>query len=259
MTACLQLFNYGAIREIQLARPPVNALDTALLRELIAAIEQAHADDVQGLIISGNDGLLTAGMDVPHLMSHGDDRTRLLESWQAFFGAVRAIGTSRMPVVMAIGGHCPAGGCVLSLAADCRIMARSVDHTRPYRIGLNEVAVGLVAPEGIQRLMRRCVGIHRAGLLLTGGEMISAERALELGLVDELVDVEDVRARALVWLEGQLRLPRAPMLATRAIARADVVEALSPEHIQIERFVEAWYSADAQAALNGLMAKLGKR
>ena len=259
MTTCLQLSNLGPIREIQLARPPVNALDTTLCRELIAAIEHAHADDVQGIVISGNDGLLTAGMDVPHLMSHGDDRQKLLESWQAFFGAVRAIGNSRIPVVMAIGGHCPAGGCVLSLAADYRIMARSVDHTRPYRIGLNEVAVGLVAPEGIQRLMRRCVGVHRAGQLLIGGELVTAERALELGMVDELVEGEDVRARAIAWLEGQLRLPRAPMLATRAIARADLIEALTAEHIQIERFVDAWYGADAQAALNALMAKLGKR
>jgi enoyl-CoA hydratase/carnithine racemase len=258
MTTCLQLSNLGPIREIQLARPPVNALDTTLCRALIAAIEQAHADDVQGIVISGNDGLLTAGMDVPHLMSHGDDRASLLESWQAFFGAVRAIGNSRIPVVMAIGGHCPAGGCVLSLAADYRIMARSIDATRPWRIGLNEVAVGLVAPEGIQRLMRRCVGVHRAGQLLIGGEMVSAERALELGLVDELVDGMDVRARAIIWLEGQLRLPRAPMLATRAIARADLHEALSAEHIQLDRFVDAWYSDDAQAALTALMARLGK-
>lgn len=259
MTAPLELSNLGPIREIRLARPPVNALDTALCRALIAAIEQAQADDVQGIVISGNDGLLTAGMDVPHLMSHGDDRASLQESWQAFFGAVRAIGHSRIPVVMAIGGHCPAGGCVLALAADCRIMARSIDASRPWRIGLNEVAVGLVAPEGIQRLMRRCVGSHRAGQLLIGGEMVSAERALEIGLVDELVDGGDVRARAIVWLETQLRLPRAPMLATRAIARADLIEALAPEHIQIERFLDAWYGADAQAALNALMARLGKR
>ena len=259
MTACLQLSNHGAIREIRLSRPPVNALDTPLCRELITAIEQAHADHVQGIVISGNDGLLTAGMDVPHLMSHGDDREKLLESWQAFFGAVRAIGNSRIPVVMAIGGHCPAGGCVLSLAADYRIMARSVDPARPYRIGLNEVAVGLVAPEGIQRLLRRCVGVHRAGQLLIGGEMVSGERALELGMVDELVEGDDVQPRALAWLEGLLRLPREPMLATRTLARADIIDALSPEQIQIERFVDAWYGPDAQAALNALMARLGKR
>lgn len=258
MTTSLALFNHGTIRQIQLTRPPVNALDTELCRGLIAAIEQAHADDVQGIVLSGAAGIFSAGMDVPHLIAHGDDRARLLESWQAFFGAVRAIGHSRIPVVVAISGHCPAGGCVLSLAADYRIMAASGDAERPYRIGLNEVAVGLVAPEGIQRLLRRLVGVHRAGQMLISGEMASAERAHALGMVDELVPLEQVDAQAIAWMQQLLRLPRSPMLATRAIARADLHEALAAEHIQLERFIDAWYGADAQAALSALMAKLGK-
>ena len=125
MTAPLALFNHGPIRQIRLARPPVNALDTELCRALIGAIEQAHSDGVQGIVLSGGEGIFSAGMDVPELMAHGDDRAGLLQSWQAFFGAVRAIGHSRIPVAVAIGGHCPAGGCVLSLAADYRIMAAS--------------------------------------------------------------------------------------------------------------------------------------
>ena len=125
MTAPLELFNHGPITEIRLARPPVNALDTELCRALIAAIDQAHADDAQGLLLSGGERIFSAGMDVPHLVGHGDDRAALMDSWQAFFGVVRALGNSRMPVVVAIGGHCPAGGCVLSLACDYRVMARS--------------------------------------------------------------------------------------------------------------------------------------
>lgn len=258
MTATLTLHNHGNIRQIQLTRPPVNALDTSLCRALIHAIEQAQAEEVQGLVISGSRGIFSAGLDVPHLLAHGDDRHALLESWQAFFGAARAIGHSRIPVVMAIAGHCPAGGCVLSLAADYRVMAASEAADKPWQIGLNEVAVGLVAPEGIQRLLRRLVGVHRAGQLLIGGEMVSAERALVLGMVDELAPADQVDRRAIAWLQQLLRLPRAPMLATRAIARDDLHQALAAEHIQLERFVDAWYSADAQSALNGLMARLGK-
>lgn len=258
MTTPITVINHGTIREIQLARPPVNALDTALCRALIAAIEQAHADDVQGILLSGGDRILSAGMDVPALLGYGEDRMRVLETWQAFFGAVRAIGYSRIPLAVAIIGHCPAGGCVLSLAADYRVMSRSPDPAQPLRIGLNEVAVGLVAPEGIQRLLRRCVGVHRAGTLLTAGQLVSAEQALATGMVDELVDADQVRARALAWLQGLAALPRAPMLATRAIARADIHEALQHEHIELERFVLAWYSADAQAALAALRARLGK-
>ncbi len=85
---------------------------------------------------------------------------------------------------------------MLALCCDYRIMARSVDPARPYAIGLNEVQVGLAAPEGIQRLLRRVVGAHRAERLLVAGEMVPAEQAVQIGLVDELVDGElVVRAR----------------------------------------------------------------
>lgn len=260
MTTLIEVINHGPIRELRLARPPVNALDTELCRALIAALNLAMADDVQGVVLSGSERIFTGGMDVPHLLGHGNDRHKLLDSWQAFFGAARVIAESRIPVVAALTGHSPAGGCVLALCCDYRVMARSVDPAKPYVIGLNEVQVGLVAPEGIQRLLRRVVGAHRAGVLLAGGELVSAERALEIGLVDELADdAAQVVARAIGWLQTQLALPHQPMLQTRAIARADLHEAMQAEHIQLERFVEAWYSADAQAALQALVARLGKR
>lgn len=258
MTTLVEVINHGAIRELRLARPPVNALDTELCRALIAAINQAIGDDVHGIILSGSERIFSAGMDVPHLLSHGQDRHKLMDSWQAFFGAVRTIADSRVPVVAALTGHAPAGGCVLALCCDYRIMARSVDPARPYTIGLNEVQVGLVAPEGIQRLMRRAVGVHRATDLLVAGRLLSAERALEIGLVDEVADGPEVVVRALQWLQELLRMPRQPMLLTRAIARADLHEALQPEHIQLERFVEGWFSADAQNALQALITRIGK-
>ena len=258
MTVLIETADTGRIRCIRLARPPVNALNPELCRALIAALEQALADDVHGIVIAGNPKIFSAGLDVPYLVSLGDDERALLEAWQAFFGAARMLAKSRVPVVAALTGHSPAGGCVLALCCDYRVMARSVDPAKPFAIGLNETQVGLVVPEGIQRLMRRVVGAHRAERLLVAGEMVSAERALEIGLVDELVDGDQVEARAVAWLDALLRLPRQPMLQTRAIAREDVVDALSPEAIDLEAFVERWWEPDTQAALKALMAKLGK-
>jgi len=254
----IDLLDHGDIREIRLARPPANALDTALCRELIAAINQAQADDVHAIVLSGAPHIFSGGMDVPYLLSHGADRGKLLDSWQAFFGAAKTLAETRIPVVAALTGHSPAGGCVLALCCDYRIMARSVDPARPYAIGLNEVQVGLAAPEGIQRLLRRVVGAHRAERLLVAGEMVPAEQAVQIGLVDELVDGELVVARAIAWLQELLRLPRQPMLHTRDVARADLREALAPELIRLDRFIEAWYAEDAQAALQALAARLRK-
>ncbi|MCD9087496.1 enoyl-CoA hydratase/isomerase family protein [Stenotrophomonas sp. SY1] len=259
MTTLIEVINHGPIRELRLARPPVNALDTELCRALITALNQAMTDDVHGIVLSGSERIFTGGMDVPYLLRHGQDKHKLLDSWQAFFGAARTLAESRIPVVAALTGHSPAGGCVLALCCDYRVMARSVDPAKPYVIGLNEVQVGLVAPEGIQRLMRRVVGTHRAAVLLAGGQLVTAERALDIGLVDELADgATQVVEHAVAWMQAQLKLPRQPMLQTRAIARADLHEAMQPEHIQLDRFVESWFSPDAQAALQALVARLGK-
>jgi enoyl-CoA hydratase/carnithine racemase len=258
MTALVDTIEHGPIREIRLTRPPVNALNTDLCRALIAALNAAVADGVRGIVLSGGEKVFSAGLDVPHLLSHGDDRDALMDSWHAFFGVARTLAESRVPVVAALTGHAPAGGCVMALCCDYRIMARSADPARPFALGLNETQVGLVAPEGIQQLLRRVVGIYRAERLLVAGELVPAERALEIGLVDELVAQQDVVLRAIAWLRQLLTLPHHPMLQTRAIARADLIAALDADNIQLERFIEGWYSPDTQQALKALVAKLGK-
>ena len=258
MTALIETRDFGPIRCLRLARPPVNALNPELCRALISALEQAFRDGAQGIVLAGNNKIFSAGLDVPYLISLGDDHGALLEAWQSFFGAARLIANSRVPVVAAITGHSPAGGCVLALCCDYRVMSRSVDPARPFAIGLNETQVGLVVPEGVQRLMRRVVGHNQAERLLVAGEMVSAERAEQLGLVNELVDLDDVVPRAVSWLEALLKLPQRPMLQTRAIAREDVVDAMSTDSIDLDAFVDAWWEPDTQTALKALVAKLGK-
>lgn len=258
MSALIETRDIGTIRCLQLSRPPVNALDPDLCRALIAAIEEAGKDGVGGLVLTGSPKIFSGGLDVPYLLSLGDDRRAVLECWQAFFGAARLLAASRVPVVAALTGHAPAGGCVLALCCDYRVMARSLDPAKPFVVGLNETQVGLVVPEGIQRLMRRVVGDHRAERLLVAGDMVTAERALEIGLVDELADLEDVVPRAVAWLQALLALPQTPLLQTRALARQAVVEALSPDIVQLERFVDRWWEPDTQTALRALVAKLKK-
>lgn len=248
----------GGIVELRLSRPPVNALDPALCAALRSGLADAEARGAKGVVLSGAPRVFSAGLDVPHLLSLGDDRAALTAAWTAFFDAARALGTSTVPVVAAITGHAPAGGCVLALCCDYRVMARSDDPARPFRIGLNETQVGLVAPAGIQQLMERAVGPHRASVLLATGELVDADRALAIGLVDELAAEVDVVPRAVAWLQSLLQLPRQPVLATRAIARAGLVNALAPQNIQLDRFIDAWTEADTQAGLKALVARLGK-
>lgn len=248
---------HGAVIELRLARAPVNALSPAMCDAIRRGLEDAIAAGAQGVVLAGGPKVFCAGLDVPHLLALGHDRAALLAAWTAFFETARAFATCPVPVVAAMAGHAPAGGCVLALCCDYRVMASGA-----YRIGLNETQVGLVAPEGIQRLLRRVVGSHRAERLLVSGDLIDAATALGFGLVDELIDVSvepaAVTQRAVAWLDTLLTLPREAMLQTRAIARADLVEALEPRHIELERFIDAWQSPGTQAALHALVARLGK-
>ena len=157
------------MHEIRLARPPVNALNPDLLQALRAGIEAAPGNGARGIVLSGGPGVFSGGMDVPHLMDL--DAADLRKAWDDFFAACIALAKCPVPVVAAIGGHAPAGGCVLALCCDYRVMARSPDPSRPFRIGLNEVQVGLAVPEGIQILLRRLVGLRRAERLLVSGAM----------------------------------------------------------------------------------------
>lgn len=252
MATLIETADHGDIRELRLARAPVNALNPELCAELAAAIARAVGDGVGGLLLSGGPTVFSAGLDVPYLLRL-PDRAALEDAWGHFFSAARALAACPVPVAAAIAGHAPAGGCVLALCCDYRVMAEG-----PYRIGLNETRVGLVAPEGIQRLMRRVVGVHRAERLLVSGELVESGDALAMGLVDELAGIDEVAVRARAWLQELLQLPRKPVLQTRAIARADLVAALQPEQIQLERFIDAWEDPDTQAGLRALVAKLGK-
>jgi 3,2-trans-enoyl-CoA isomerase len=243
---------HGDILELRLARPPVNALNPELLALLREAIASAPGE-ARGLVISGGPGVFSAGLDVPRLMTM--ERGELEAAWRAFFGVLEALARSPLPSVAAIAGHSPAGGAVMGLFCDYRIMARG-----PYRIGLNEVQVGLIVPECIQYALRRLVGTYRAERLMVAGAMIDAEQAHAIGLVDELVDVDHVTVRAIAWLQELLALPSQAMRATRAIARADLVESIEdPARLDLPRFLDEWYSEETQAVLGALVARLRSR
>jgi enoyl-CoA hydratase/carnithine racemase len=244
---------HGPVHEIRLARPPANALDTDLLAALCDAIAAAPGNGAQAIVLSSaSPSFFSGGMDVPHLMAL--DRAGMTGAWRNFFAACRALANSPVPVAAAISGHAPAGGCVLALCCDYRVMARG-----NARVGLNETQVGLAVPDAIQHLMRRVVGVYRAERLVVAGAMLDAESAERVGLVDELTDVDHVSTRARVWLEELLALPRVPMLATRRLARADLVAALAGfSDADLDAFLTQWDAPDTQAALRALVSRLKK-
>ena len=126
------------------------------------------------------------------------------------------------------------------------------------RLIVNETQVGLAVPEGVQHLLRRTVGHRRAERMLLVGAMLEAREAHAVGMIDALATPGDTEAAAFAWLQSLEDLPRAPMLATRALSRADMVDALAPGRLDIDQPLRDWWHADTQHALRALLARLGK-
>jgi len=93
---------HGDVVELKLARVPVNALDPDLCRDVATGLQAALADGAQGIVLSGGPNVFSAGLDVPYLLSLGDDRGALKAAWEAFFDTARALADSPVPVVAAI-------------------------------------------------------------------------------------------------------------------------------------------------------------
>jgi len=271
----IEIVERGAVRELRLARPPANALSPELMAALTAALAQAAADAaepapasapaasgrVAALVLSGAPGMFSAGLDVPYLLTL--DRAGIRVMWNNLYALLRTLAASPLPVVAAITGHSPAGGAVLALHCDARVMADG-----DFRIGLNEVRVGLPLPPVIFAAMRRLVGPRQAERMCVSGALVSPAEAVRIGLVDEVVPADRAVERAAAIAAELAALPRAAMTATRRLARADLVamyddagdqDGGAGRAAEIESVLDSWFSVEAQATMRSLVERLARK
>jgi 3,2-trans-enoyl-CoA isomerase len=242
----------GRIRVIRLARPPVNALNAEMLRAIAAAVDAAA--DCAAIVITGRPGLFSAGLDVPAMLAL--DRDALASVFIDVWRVQRSIALSKRPVVFALSGHSPAGGTVLAIHGDYRVMANGA-----FRLGLNEVQVGLFPGAVIHGAFRRLVGGH-AAQLLTRGALVDPATALRTGLVDELCEPSEVFERGIAIARELCELPREAMLRTRELARRDLIGLFgNPGHslVQEREFaavaVDMWSVPTTQERLKAMFLK----
>ncbi len=245
----LDTIRHGDILELRLDRPPANALDPQLIASLRRGIEAAPREGARAVVLSGARGMFSGGLDVPALVQL--DRDGIRGVWQGLYDTMRALAASPVPVAAAITGHSPAGGAVLAICCDYRVMAEG-----DFKIGLNEVRVGITLPPVLLQVLRRIVGDRQAERLAVGGLLVDSQEALRVGLVDEIVPVDEVIQAALHWCRTMLELPRRAMATTRERARAPLAELFTRPQGEIEEVVDAWYSAETQAALAALIERL---
>jgi 3,2-trans-enoyl-CoA isomerase len=245
--------DHGAVRELRLNRPPANALSLEMIVALKQAVESAPPDSARALVLSGMHGRFSAGLDVPLLLTL--DRPAIATLWRELYALLRALALSPIPITAAITGHATAGGAVLPIFCDCRIAAQG-----DWKLGLNEVQVGLPLPPVIFFGLRRLIGTHQAERLAVGGLLISPNEAVRIGLVDEVVPLDQVVNRAIEWSRSLLALPVDAMAATRRRARADLFELFTASFdLELDHVNATWWSPEAQTTLRVLVQRLAKK
>ncbi|WP_270886628.1 enoyl-CoA hydratase/isomerase family protein [Pedococcus sp. 5OH_020] len=219
----------SGIATILLDRPPMNALNAQVQGALAAAAAEAgQRHDVSGVIVYGGEKVFAAGADIKEMeaMSYTDmaDHSRSLQDF------TRALARIPKPTVAAITGYALGGGCEVALACDFRVAGRNA------KLGQPEILLGIIPGAGGTQRLARLVGPARAKELIFSGRFVDAQEALAIGLVDEVVEAEDVYAAAKARLAPYVDGPAYAIAAAKeAIDRG--VEVDLETGLEIERML----------------------
>jgi len=244
----------GQIQILELNRPKVNAINEELIKSLNDALDKIEKDDsIKGIILTGQDGIFSAGLDIVAL--YDKDREYMQSFWILFSTLLLRLYSYPKLIFSAISGHSPAGGTVLSIMTDYRIMSKG-----NFLIGLNEVAVGLSMPIGIGRVFQSLLGERMAEKMTLMGELVNPERAQLIGLVDETVDSKELLTYSISIMEKWLRLPFDKQIQSKLSLRKDVLNLMQESsNKENNEFLKAWFSDECRLTMKGIIDKLSKK
>lgn len=208
------------LASVRLDRPPANAIESRLVNELEEAFADLEEDEAVDAVVlaSAVEGFFSAGLDLPALGSYDDGEMRAFVS--DFLDTFRYLHGYPKPVVAALPGHTVAGGAVLAVTADYRLAADG-----DWGFAMNEVDIGIPVPEPQALIVTDLMGAAGSRDLLLRGRTYEPGEALEAGLVDEVVDGDELgeRARALAGELGEK--PGAGFAQIKRAQRQDVLRA----------------------------------
>jgi len=210
--------------DLVLDGPGKSSLGTAMMRSILARLDEAAGEPVR---FSGAGDVLSAGLDLKEIAS-------LDAGGMTGFVALVEELMARIydypgPTVACVNGHAIAGGCVITLCCDHRVMT----NDERARIGLNEIALGLVFPPKIFRIVRSRVPPRALHEVVLRAALHAPKDGLRLGLVDELA--EDPRATSEARIRELAALPRAAYTATKHALRQGVTAFGDAEYAEAMR------------------------
>ena len=206
---------------VQMNRGKVNAINFEMVEELRSVFKDLENNaEVKGVILTGQAHFFSAGLDLIELITY--DKERMHDFFVSFGALYLELVQFKKPFISAITGHSPAGGCVLAVASDNRYMA---DGDK-YVIGLNEVAVNIQISQNLTEIYAFWMGDGLASRYILEGKLLSGKEALTAGLVDELLPLADVLARAENQMRHYLKADQEIFINTKAKIRKHLLDKL---------------------------------
>jgi len=234
---------------VTLAHPPVNAMDAPLLEELAGLFEGlAAATDVRAAVITGEGRAFSAGLDlklVPTLDRLG--QRRLVDALNDCFGTLYAWPK---PLVAAVNGHAVAGGLILALSADWRVVADV-----PMEVSLAEVRVGVTYPVAPLEIARGELAPATARRLILLGEVIDAREAQALGVFDERAPAAALMTHALARARRDAELPPNAFATTKRELRGPALARIAQARVGHEPRLVAWLGEEMRRAAAAVLRR----
>ncbi|HZH54570.1 MAG TPA: enoyl-CoA hydratase/isomerase family protein [Sphingobacteriaceae bacterium] len=239
------------VAHVRLNRGRSNALHAPMIQELDTLLQQLDEDpSVRGILLQGKDGFFSAGLDLIALYEYDEHEIRAL--WVNFIGLARTFIAVGKPVLAAINGHSPAGGCVLALCADYRVMAEG-----EFVIGLNELPVGIVVPQSIFHLYSFWIGQGQAYRNLLEGRLLRPEEALSMGVVDELAPKDQLISTAERQLRKYMQLDTVSWRQSKKNLRKSLIQVFDADQEEdIEAILNQWWTPQTRALLKSIIDNL---
>jgi Delta3-Delta2-enoyl-CoA isomerase len=233
-----------SLAEVRLERGKVNALDEEVVDELSGCLRRLASDPgVRSIVLTGTGKFFSFGFDIPGFLDHSKEAfSAYLRKFAALY---RELFDHPKPVIAALNGHAVAGGCMLALACDGRLMSAGKG-----KIALNEIAFGSSLFAGSVELLRHCVGSRRAEQIAFSGTLYTPEQALALGLVDRVVPEAELLSAAREVARVHGAKDPAAFRSVKALLRGPTLDEMARrEEASLREFVEIWYSPPTRANL----------
>ncbi len=231
-----------------------NALDLELIGALEAELGRLEAAGAPPLVLaSAHATVFCPGLDLRKV--DGMPRDAMRSFMERFNVLLRRLVGYAGPAVAALAGHAVAGGCLIAATFDRRVMA-----AWGARIGLSEINLGIPVPAGAVHMLASLFPARTVGQLVLDGDGFTGERALEMGLVDRLVEPEAVLGEACQLAAHLASRPAAAFAAAKRFLRHGLVHEMEVrDAAELERFLDLWYDPGTQDRIGSVVAALDRR